>query len=519
MLLKDVLISNAHRYPNKIALIDKPHRMSWKELNERVNRVSNAILSLGISKGDRIAILSENCQQYAELLFASTKIGVISVCLNYRFSPEQLSRMLKICQPKGIVVQGKFRNNLEAMRSELSYIDKFIGLGNGHGYETDFESLVGKSSNHEPKVELNEDDGYAICFSSGTTGEPKAALISHKNRMTNCIQTSLAHNATRDNIILLPFAMYTSALQQYLFSYAFLGATLVIINFTAQDYLEAIEREKTDAIMINYTLFALIKEYLEKSERCNDLHSVKMVRSAGQTLSYEQWKEVLAFFNYPQLNKGFVMTEAGIVTSGIPEEYRAWLGPNATEEEKRKFNSLGKTLMGTQIRIVDENDQGLPKGKVGELIVKGENVVKTFWNQPHVTEEVLRGGWLHTGDLAMFDEEGYMYLMGRKDDRIRTGAYNVYPIEVEEVMKRHPAVMEPAVFGITDERWGEMIMAAVIIEEGYQVTEDELKEHCRKHLARYQVPKRILFVKEFPRHPVWKRVLKKELVQQLAGKW
>jgi long-chain acyl-CoA synthetase len=213
------------------------------------------------------------------------------------------------------------------------------------------------------------------------------------------------------------------------------------------------------------------------------------------------------------------MTEAGLVTSGIPEEYRAWLAPNVTAEGKRKFNSLGKPLMGTQIRIVDENDQELPKGQIGELIVKGENVVKSFWNQPHVTEQVLRGGWLHTGDLAMIDEDGYMYLIGRKDDRIRTGAYNVYPIEIEEVITRHPAVEEPVVFGINDERWGEMIMAAVIIKEGYQVTEEELKEHCRKHLARYQVPKRIFIVKAFPRHPVWKRVLKKELAQQLEGKW
>jgi long-chain acyl-CoA synthetase len=263
----------------------------------------------------------------------------------------------------------------------------------------------------------------------------------------------------------------------------------------------------------------LIKEYLEKSGRSYNLDSVKMVRSAGQGLSYEQWQEVLGFFHHPLLNKGFAMTEAGLVISGIPEEYKAWLAPNATVEEKKKFNSLGRVLMGTQIRIVDENDQELRSGEIGELVIKGENVVKSFWNQPHVTEQVLRGGWLHTGDLAMIDEDGYMYFIGRKDDRIRTGGYNVYPVEIEEVMKCHPAVAEPTVFGITDERWGETIMAAVIVKEGHRVTEDELKEHCRKRLARYQVPKRIFFVKEFPRHPVWKRVLKKELVQQLEGKW
>ena len=519
MLLRDILISNTQRYSNQLALVDGNHRLSWKELNDRVNRVSNGLIGIGLRKGDRIAVIGENCHQYVELLFASTKIGAMTVCLNYRSSPQQLSRMMNISQPKAIIVQDRFTDNIEAIRPELSYVEKFIGLGSGHRYDTDFEYLVGQSTNAEPSAELDEDDGYAVCFSSGTTGEPKAALISQKNRMANCIQTSLAHKATRDNIILLPFAMYTGVLQQYLFSYAFVGATLVILNFTPQGYLEAIEREKADTIMINYTLFILIKEYLEKSRRSYNLNSVRMVRSAGQGLSYEQWREVLEFFHHPLLNKGFALTEGGLVISGIPEEYRAWLASNATAEERRKFDSLGKVLMGTQMRIVDEKDQELPSGEVGELVIKGESVVKSYWNQPEVTEQVLRGGWLHTGDLAMVDEDGYLYLIGRKDDRIRTGGYNVYPVEIEEVMKRHPAVAEPAVFGITDERWGETIMAAVIPKEGYQVTEDELKEHCRKHLARYQVPKRIVFVSEFPRHPVWKRISKKELIRQLEGKW
>jgi acyl-CoA synthetase (AMP-forming)/AMP-acid ligase II len=168
--------------------------------------------------------------------------------------------------------------------------------------------------------------------------------------------------------------------------------------------------------------------------------------------------------------------------------------------------------------VVDENDRDLPPGEIGEFICKGDNVVKAFWNQPHITEQTLRDGWLHTGDLAMIDEEGYMFLMGRKDDRIRTGGLNVYPVEIEDVLARHPAVKEVAVFGIPDEHWGEMIMAAAIIKQGHGVTEDELKEYCRTHLARYQVPKRVFFVKDFPRHPVWKRVQKRELALELSGK-
>ncbi|HOE17036.1 MAG TPA: AMP-binding protein [Syntrophorhabdaceae bacterium] len=516
MLLRDITKSNAYRYPNKLALVDGSTRMNWKELNERINRVANMLLSQGISKGDRVGLIAENCHQYVELLFAAAKTGIIAVCLNYRFSSEQLSRMLNIATPKAIVVQGQFKETVESIRSEVPSIEKFIGLSKGHGYAMDFDALSDGSPAEEPSADLNEDDGYAICFSSGTTGEPKAALISHRNRITNCIQVGLSHGVTRDNVFLISMALYAGVSQQWIFSYAFTGATVVIMNFAPEAFIKAIENEKVDTILINHTFYTLIKEYLDKNKQTFDFSSVKLIRSAGQALSYEQWQEVQKFFNNSFVVKGMAMTEAGGVITGVLEEYKTWLSPEATEEEKRKFNTLGKPMIGTEIKIMDDNDNELPPGEIGELIVRGGNVVKTFWNQPYFTESVLRGGWLHTGDLAMIDDEGYIYLMGRRDDRIRTGGYNVYPIEIERVMTLHPAVVEPAVLGITDEKWGEMIIAAVILKEGASVSEEEMKEHCRKHLAGFQVPKRIFFLKEFPRHPVWKRVVKKELAQKLT---
>jgi len=518
MLLGDILISNARRYPDKLALVDAENKYSWKELNGRVNRLANGLIDLGMRKGDRIAIISDNCHQYVETLFASAKLGLISVCMNYRFAGEQLSRMMIITEPKAIIIRDSYQEAIESIRPELPFIDAYIGFGTTHHYEFDYESLVSGSSNGEPTVEVSEDDAYAICFSSGTTGEPKAAVISHKNRIANSNQITVAHAATRENTMLLPLALYTSATQQYLFTYAFVGATQVVINFSPEDYLEAIEKEKVDTVMINFTLYNLIKEYLSKSTREYDLSSVKLLRSAGQGLSYEQWREVIEFFHNPLVIKGLAMTEAGLATSGIPEEYKAWLSPQASPEEKRKFGSLGKPMLGVQMRVVDGNDQDVPPGEIGEFICKGDNVVKAFWNQPHITEQTLRGGWLHTGDLAMIDDDGYMYLMGRKDDRIRTGGLNVYPVEIEEVLARHPAVKEIAVFGISDEHWGEIIMAAAILREGHEVTEDELKEYCRRHVARYEVPKKFFFVEDFPRHPVWKRVQKKELAHELCGK-
>jgi acyl-CoA synthetase (AMP-forming)/AMP-acid ligase II len=517
MVLGDILISNACRYPNKLALVDGENRYSWKTLNERANRLANGLTELGMRKGDRIAILADNCHHYVELLFATAKLGLIAVCLNYRLSGEQLCRMIRITEPVAIIIRDRYQEAIEAIRGELPFMHTYIRFGSTDKCAVDYESLVSGSSDGEPTSEVNEDDAYAICFSSGTTGEPKAAVVSHKNRIANANQIAVAHAATRENTMLLTLALYTSATQQFLFTYAFVGATQIVINFSPQDFLEAIENEKADTVMINFTLCNLIKEYVAKRTRDYDLSSIELLRSAGQALSYEQWREVVEFFHNPLIIKGLALTEAGLATSGIPEEYKAWLSPQASAEEKKKFGSLGKPMLGVQMRVVDENDQDVPTGEVGEFILKGDNVVRSFWNQPHVTEQTLRGGWLHTGDLAMIDEDGYMYLMGRKDDRIRTGGLNVYPVEIEEVLARHAAVGEVAVFGIPDEHWGERIMAAAILKEGKEATEDELKEYCRKHMARYEVPKKFFFVKDFPRHPVWKRVQKKELAQELCG--
>lgn len=516
MVVGQIVQSNAIRYPDKLALVDGTTRMTWKEVNERVNGISNGLINLGVKKGDRVGFVAENCHQYIEFLFAAAKIGAPAVCCNYRFSTEQLTRMMNISTPKVIIVQDQFKDMIEAIRPELASVEKYVGLGNSHGYEYDFDSLATNSSGKEPMVEVNEDDPCTICFSSGTTGEPKAAVISHKNRIATCIQLILAHGATRDRTFLASMGLYAAASHQYLLGYAFVGGTIVVINFTAEGYLEAIERERVSVVQTNHTFYVLIKEYVAKSKRTFDVSSVQLVQSAGQALSYEQWQEVLAFFNRPTLVKGLAMTEAGLVTVGIPEELRAWLSPEATEEERRRFNSLGKPSIGTEVRIVDTEDKEVPVGEVGEIVARGENVVKSFWNQPHVTENILRGGWLHTGDLGMFDADGYMYLMGRRDERIRTGGYNVYPIEIERVMTLHPAVVEAAVLGVPDERWGEMIVAAVISEAGAQVSEEELKGLCRQHMAGFQIPKRIFFLEEFPRHPVWKRVVKKELAQEIA---
>jgi acyl-CoA synthetase (AMP-forming)/AMP-acid ligase II len=516
MIVGDMLVSNSDRYPTRIAIVDGDRRLTWRDLNERTNMLANSFLRLGMVKGDRIAVLSDNCSEYVEILFACAKVGLIAVCLNYRLASLQLARMVNLTDPQAIVFSDKFETTADSFRSSVSCIKAWIEFGNLQGDRLDYESLICDSSPLEPDVFVKEDDGHVICFSSGTTGLPKAALITHRNLFANGVQISVAHSASRDNVFLLPLGLYTRGGQQYLFSYSLVGGKLVIINFSPESYLEAIEKEKVDTIMINHTLFNMIKSHIAESNRNYDVRSVKLLRSAGQGLSYEQWKEVVAFFNGAHVYKGLATTEAGVVTTGIAEEYEKWSSPGASEEEKRKYNSLGKPLVGCAIKVVDENGRELPPGQVGKFACKGDNVVKTFWKQPEVEKEVLKDGWFYTGDLASI-EDGYLYLMGRQDDRIRTGGYNVYPVEIEEALAKHPSVQENAVFGVKDEHWAEVIVAAVILRKGQSISEEELKDHCRKYLARYQVPKKIHFVNDFPRHPVWKRVLKKELAQALAG--
>ncbi len=516
MVVGDIATSNARLFPNKIGIIDEKTRLSWKQFNDRINQLSNALLELGLKKGDRVAIIAENCHEYAEFLFAIAKAGLITVCLNYRLTAEQLIRILNDCEPKAILIQDNFKSLVSPIKSAANSIVSFIGIGKHHGCSCDYESLLSEYHPTEPDINVEDEDIYRLQYTTGTTGTRKGVILIHKNEIVSCMMRIQGTPTSRNDVVLNMAPLFAVGTQARFIGSCSLGATSVIAAFSPESFVEIVEREKvTLASLLPATTFKLVREYLETSEREYDLSSLhKFQPEGGQHCSRIDLKEMLDYFNIPYSNvcKPYGLTEAMPASFLVPEEVSAGLCPNATEKEKRRLESIGKPLFDGEMKVVDENDDEALPGQVGEILLRGDMVMKGYWNNPELSADVLRGGWLHTSDLGVIDEDGYLYFKGRKDFVIKSGGFLVGPEEVEEVILEHPAVAEAAVIGIPDEKWGQIVTAVTCLKPGHNVTAEDLKEHCRKRLANFQAPKTVVFAEKLPRDVAYGKIGRKELI-------
>jgi long-chain acyl-CoA synthetase len=518
MLVGDIVTSNARLYPNKICVVYENVRLTWAQFNERVNRLANVLLGLGLKKGDRVGILSENRHEYTEFFFAVAKAGLITVCLNYRLTKEQLLRIINDCQPRAIIIEDKHVTTIETVAKNIEFV---FGIGKNHGCPYDYEASLTASSSVEPEVELQEQDIFRLNYTTGTTGTSKGAMITHKNEITNCIMRLQATPNTSDDVVLTAAPLFAAGVQCRFFGAVFLGCTFVITSFSAENFVKLVERERVTYASLLPTTFRMVKDYLKQSRRKYDLSSLsKFQPEGGQHCPGADLKEMLDYFNIPpnMTCKPYGMTEAMPSTYLIPEDVAVTLSPKATEKEKRRLDSIGKPLFNGQVRVVDENDNDVPKGQIGEIIVKGDQVMKGYWNNPELTARALRGGWFHTSDLGVLDEDGYLYFAGRKDFVIKTGGLLVGPEEVEAVIMEHPAVAEVAVIGLSDERWGQAVTAITCLKQGCSITGEEIIEHCRKRLASFQVPKAVIFTEKLPRDIAYSKIDRLGLIRTYNGR-
>jgi len=272
---------------------------------------------------------------------------------------------------------------------------------------------------------------------------------------------------------------------------------------------------------VNATTYRIIRDYIEASERQYDLSSLrKLAMGGGQPCSAEQLKGILDFFHIPYSNSSKAYGMADVCSPAtflLPPDVAAGLRPEATEKERRRLDSVGKPLGNTQVRVVDENDEDVSPGQKGEILIKGDGLMKGYYNKPELNEKVLRGGWYHTADMGILDEDGYLYFAGRKDFLIKSGGLFVSPEELENVILQHPAIAEAAVIGIPDEKWGQLVKAIVHLKPEMTATEEEMKEHCRKHVARFQVPKSVEFTEALPRESAYGKISREQLVRIYSG--
>ena len=497
MNVGSLLTANAVRFPNKVALIDGRSVVSYKVLNNRVNRLANKLLALNIRKGDKASLYLNNSVELAETYFALSKIGVIIVPINYRIKGKELVHIVSHSDSTLLFFDDLTRQNVDAFRRDLKDVQKYVFVGDtSSDWYMLYEELF-DGSDEEPSSSVSEDDDHSICYTSGTTGLPKGVVLTNLNIITcHYYVTSAEFGVTHDDIFLATTPLSQRIGWGKLINSISLGCTLVLMrSFNAEQAMKLVESEKVTILSIVPTIGRLILQ-LPALESYN-AGSLKMFFVTGEAFPVELKMSLMKKFPHVKIVGYFASTEAAIVTSMLHENILA----NPT--------SVGHLLPGVEVKILDDQGREVPRGEAGEIITRcGKpgmiTLMKEYYKDPVQTREAFVGDWLKTGDMGKFDDEGYLYIVDRKKDMIISGGFNIYSREVEAILESNPKVAEVAVIGVPDEKYGESVKAFVVLNEGARATDEEIIEYCKAHLASYKKPKYVQFIDSLPRNAVGK---------------
>jgi fatty-acyl-CoA synthase len=500
----DWLKRHAERTPDKLALVDAHtgRQFTYAQFNERANCFASFLKdALGIQQGDRVSILAQNSSDYFEILFGCGKMGAILNTLNWRLAVPELEFIINDCTPRVLIYEADFAKVVDALRAKVDYEFHVVMADKAPEGEWTYPGALAAGSPEGVEMPpLTYDDTWAIIYTSGTTGRPKGAQVTYGNFFYNAVGMGRAIDLTSQdvNLNVLP-TFHIGGLGLYAGPTLHAGGTVVVMRaFDPGELLRLIEEWKVSALLLVPSIYLMLAQFPDFDKY--DLSSVRSWASGGSALPpslVNQYAEKGIV-----IQQGFGMTETGPTVFIIGKE-------NAV----RKAGSVGKPVLHTDVCIMDREGNVLGPNEVGELCIRGGNVTIGYWNQPDATTEALVDGWLHSGDAAKYDEEGFYYIVDRWKDMFISGGENVYPAEVENVIYQHPAVAEVAVVGVPHPKWQEVGKAIVVVKEGHTLTEEEIITFCQGKLARYKIPKSAVFVDALPRTAAGK-VLKRELRKQ-----
>jgi long-chain acyl-CoA synthetase len=483
-------------------------RYTWNEFEQRTDVLARGLASLGIERGDRVAVLMLNCHHYLELYYACARMGAVIVPLNIRLARPEIVFMLNDSESKALIVNKTFAP-YAAGRDTFATVENVIYVGD----ETpegmiNFAEVVSKGAHRQESVDqqMQDDDLSGLYYTGGTTGRAKGVMLSHKNVVSNAIHVIMGAGYNDRDVYLHAAPMFHLADISSTFALTMLGARHVFIPlFNPVHVLEAFQNERVTRTLLVPTMINALLNHPEVDTY--DISSLHNLIYGGSPMPVELLKKGLQ--KWGQIfRQGYGMTEAAPLLTGLdPLDHII----DGSPEQVRRLTSCGKEVLGVEVRVVNAEGKEVKPGEIGEIIARGPNIMLGYWRMPEATAATIVDGWLHTGDLATVDEENYLYIVDRAKDMIISGGENISSVEVENTLYTHPAVLEVAVIGIPHETWGEAVHAVVVCKPGQSVTSEELVAHCRAHIAGYKVPRTIEFMPEaLPKSGAGK-ILKRDL--------
>ncbi len=501
MTIWDIFKRAVSLYSDKIGLVESGQRLTYSELHRRIGSMGNFFLSKSILPGDRISLLDFNSLPFYEAYFAAAGIGAALNPLNYRLSAGELNFIIRDAGSRWLMVNPLFHSQVEQILQEDNLLEGVIWLGESPAASVgcksyNYQEIVRNPGEFTP-VNVDPDDIAYLYYTSGTTGQPKGVILTHKNVCRHALgaveELELSGSDRWGHIA----PMFHLADAWAVFAVTIVGARHVIQHsFNAVDTLKLIQSEKITISNLIPTMLNLMVKCPEVNE-C-DLSSLRVILSGGAPIAPEVVRSIMRTFGCDYIQT-YGMTETSpYLTLSILKEHMKKLTP---EEQFRFKAKTGRPFITVDLKVVRKDGSEIEPDdeEVGEILVKGETVTPGYWNRPAETEEAFQDGWLKTGDLATIDSEGYVNIVDRKKDMIICGGENIYSIEVENVLYRHPRVLEAAVFGIFDEIWGEAVAAAIVPKTGENLNQEDLIQHCSEHLASFKTPKNIIFMSELPK--------------------
>lgn len=503
----------ARIFGKKEGVVCENLRFTYREFNERCDRLSSALLRLGLKKGERVAFLSFNCHRLLEAYFGVPQLGAILLPLNIRLSPEELAYILNDAEPAVLFFDPEFIPLVEALRPGIHSVRHYValrGAAPGWAHPKPYDGILAEAEPAEIDYrDIDENSVAELFYTSGTTAYPKGVMLTHRNLYLHAFYRLPTEGASDDEVALYTVPLYHVNSWGTPHVLTLLGGRHVIARkFNPLKVLQLIQAERVTHLQMVPTMVTALINHPEFTQY--DVSSLRLMYIGGAPCSTSLIREIEEKMPRCVANGGYGLTETSPVVSIA--SIKDHLANEPRDAQLWRKATAGRALAGTEIRVVDIQGKDVkPNGEeVGEVIVRGDVVMAGYWKQPEATEQAIRDGWLHTGDLATIDEEGYFLIIDREKDMILSGGENIASAQIERILYAHPGVLECAVIAVPDEKWGEVPKALVVLRTGHNVSEAEILEHCRNHLAGFKVPKSVEFVEGLPKGGTGK-ILKKVL--------